>query len=99
MKELLEKWIYKYTNVFNNELNDKPAGVKPFELHEKPGSTWKKLAANTMKELQDAVANCCKLYLLDEDLPIFLHRRVHVWSRRLPIPTKRRQTNTDTVPQ
>ena len=46
MKELLEKWIYKYTNVFNDELNDKPARVKPFELHEKPGSTWNKLAAN-----------------------------------------------------
>ena len=25
------------------------------------------------KELQDAVANCCKLYFLDEELPIFLH--------------------------
>ena len=46
MKELLKKWIYKYTNVFNDELNDKPARVKPFELHEKPNSNWNKLAAN-----------------------------------------------------
>ena len=46
MKELMKKWIYKYTNVFDDELNDKPARVKPFELHEKPNSTWNKSATN-----------------------------------------------------
>ena len=36
MKELLEKWIYKYTNIFNDELNDKPARVKPFGCKQRP---------------------------------------------------------------
>ena len=35
--------------------------------------TWTNELSLKVLELQDAVANCCKLYFMDEDLPIFLH--------------------------
>ena len=34
MKELLESWIYKYTSVFNDELDEKPASTDFQSLHE-----------------------------------------------------------------
>ena len=46
MKELLESWIYKYTSVFNDELNEKPARVQPFKLSTKANSDWYTSAAN-----------------------------------------------------
>ena len=34
---------------------------------------WNNELEIKFKELQDAVSNCCKLYFLDDELPIFLH--------------------------
>ena len=46
MKNLLEKWIYKYTNVFNDELNEKAASVEPFKLELNENSNWEEAATN-----------------------------------------------------
>jgi hypothetical protein len=46
MKSLLEKWIYKYTNVFNDELNEKAASVEPFKLELNENSNWEEAATN-----------------------------------------------------
>ena len=46
MKELLESWIYNYTSVFNDELDEKPARVQPFKLSTKANSNWYTSAAN-----------------------------------------------------
>ena len=56
------------------------------------------------KELQDAVANCCKLYFLDEELPIFLHTDASTYGvggylfqqkddKRIPIQFLNKQLN------
>ena len=46
MKDHLNKWMHKYTNVFNDELNEKAALVEPFKLELKPDSTWEEAASN-----------------------------------------------------
>ena len=46
MKNLLEKWIYKYTNVFNDELNEKAASVEPFKLELNENSNWEEATTN-----------------------------------------------------
>ena len=46
MKNELEKWIYKYTEVFNDELNEKHAQVTAFKFKQKPNSNWETAAAN-----------------------------------------------------
>ena len=46
MKNHLNKWMYKYTNVFNDELNEKAASVEPFKLELKPDSNWEEAASN-----------------------------------------------------
>ena len=57
-----------------------------------------------VKELQDAVANCCKIYFLDEDLPIFLHTDASTYGvggylfqqkddKRIPIQFLNKQLN------
>jgi hypothetical protein len=38
--------MYKYTNVFNDELNEKAASLEPFKLELKPDSTWEGAASN-----------------------------------------------------
>ena len=34
---------------------------------------WTNVLRTKFAELQEAVANCCKLYFMDEDLPVYLH--------------------------
>ena len=38
--------MYKYTNVFNDELNEKAASVEPFKLELKPDANWEEAASN-----------------------------------------------------
>ena len=57
MKNLLEKWIYKYTNVFNDELNEKAASVEPFKLELNENSNWKEAATN---KAPPTMANACQ---------------------------------------
>ena len=42
MRNNLNKWMYKYTNVFNEEL--KAASVDPFTLELKPDANWEEAA-------------------------------------------------------
>ena len=46
MSNHLRKWMYKYTNVFNDELNEKAASVEPFKLELKPDANWEEAASN-----------------------------------------------------
>ena len=46
MKNLLKQWIYRYSNVFNDELNEKAASVDPFKLELNPDSNWEEAATN-----------------------------------------------------
>ena len=46
MKNLIEKWIYKYSSVFSDELTENAANVQPFVLTEKAQSTWASTLAN-----------------------------------------------------
>ena len=46
MKHELGKWIYKYTEVFNDELNEQHAKVPAFKFETKSDSNWHTAAAN-----------------------------------------------------
>ena len=46
MRNHLEKRIYQYTSVFNDQLNNEPAAVAPFKLNLKPNSNWEESTAN-----------------------------------------------------
>ena len=46
MQSLLEKWMFQYTDVFNDELTEQHAKVTPFTMKLKPDSNWHTAAAN-----------------------------------------------------
>ena len=67
--------------------------------------SWTTEIKTKFVELQDAVANCCKLYFMDEDLPVYLHTDASVIGiggylfqekdgRRIPIQFLNKQLNT-----
>ena len=46
MRNHLEKWIYQFTSVCNDQLNNEPVAVAPFKLNLKPNSNWEESTAN-----------------------------------------------------
>jgi len=46
MKDRLKKWLYKYTEVFDTELNERHAKTAPFVFETKPDSNWHSVQAN-----------------------------------------------------
>ena len=74
MKELLQKWMYKYTEVFDTELNEQHAKIDPFRFETKPDSNWHSVQANKaaprwqmmtkQKEVERFVNNALKAKLI-----------------------------------
>ena len=46
MKNELEKWIYKYTEVFNDKLTEQHAKMSAFSFETKPDPNWHIAQAN-----------------------------------------------------